>query len=52
MVRVEPGELANIEYLYDIGGESIFAPTIQAASGGKIDNYDLLREVEDLLRGR
>ena len=51
-VFVEPGERGELEYLYDIGGESIFAPTIQAASGGKIDNYDLLREVEDLLRGR
>ena len=51
-VLVEPGEMKELEYFYDVGGESIFAPTIQAASGGKIDNYDLLREVEDLLRGR
>jgi hypothetical protein len=25
-VRTEPGELVDIDYLYDIGGESIFAP--------------------------
>ena len=51
-VVVTPGDVGDIEYFYDISGDSIFAPTTRAASGGKIDSYDLLREVEDLLRGR
>ena len=51
-VVVTPGNVGDIEYFYDISGDSIFAPTTRAASGGKIDSYDLLREVEDLLRGR
>ena len=29
-VRATPGELVDIDYLFDIGGESIFAPTLQA----------------------
>jgi hypothetical protein len=50
-VDVESGDLALIDYLYDIGGESIFAPTITAAKGGKID-YDLINEIERIIGRR
>jgi hypothetical protein len=31
-VTTTPGELAEIDYLYDIGGESIFAPKMEPES--------------------
>ena len=55
-VRVTGPELAQIDYLYDIGGESIFNPNMAsrpyaAKSGGMIDTYNELDELIDLLRG-
>lgn len=60
-----PGPTVDIDYLYDIYGESIFAPKVSgeaetekrpyvyARSGGMIgDNYDLTGEIIRLLRGR
>jgi hypothetical protein len=43
--------VADLGVDYDIGGRSIFAPP-QAASGGKIENYDLITYLDDILRGR
>ena len=43
--------VADLGVDYDIGGRSIFAPP-QAASGGKIENYDLITHLDDILRGR
>ena len=31
-VTSTPGELAQIDYLYDVGGESIFAPQMEEGS--------------------
>jgi hypothetical protein len=58
-VRTEPGELVDIEYLYDIAGPSIFAPTMEEeekynplgmyspyAEGGIVQDYD----IEELIR--
>jgi len=55
-VRVTGPELAQIDYLYDIGGESIFNPNMAsrpyaAKSGGIIDTYNEFDELIDLLRG-
>jgi hypothetical protein len=55
-VRVTGPELAQIDYLYDIGGESIFNPNMAsrpyaAKSGGIIDTYTEFDELIDLLRG-
>ena len=36
---------------FDIGGTSIF-PAPQAASGGKIGSYDIIDELENMLRRR
>jgi hypothetical protein len=61
MVTTSPGELADIQYLYDIGGESIFAPQIEKpdlrspynsyASGGRVGEFDIVAEALRLLRG-
>jgi hypothetical protein len=58
-VQTEPGELVDIEYLYDIAGPSIFAPTMEEeekynplgmyspyAEGGIVQDYD----IEELIR--
>ena len=57
-VRAKPGDLVDIDYLYDIGGESIFAPDIAQeedliaslysgfAEGGIVQNSD----IEQLIR--
>ena len=60
-VTTEPGDLALIKYLYDIGGESIFAPQMAEednpslyttyASGGKVAEFDIVEEALRLLRG-
>ena len=55
-VRVTGPELAQIDYLYDIGGESIFKPNMvnrpyTAKNGGIIDTYNEFDELIDLLRG-
>ena len=60
-MTTEPGELADIKYLYDIGGESIFAPKMEEddrpsvystyASGGKVAEFDIVEEALRLLRG-
>lgn len=60
-VTTSPGELADIQYLYDIGGESIFAPQIEKpdlrspynsyASGGRVGEFDIVAEALRLLRG-
>jgi len=51
-VDVESGDLALINYLYDIGGESIFAPTVNAAKGGRIKQYDFVNEIERIIGRR
>jgi len=53
-VKVTSGDLANIEYLYDIGSESIFAPnypTAYANRGGIVQGYEI-DELIQFLRGR
>jgi hypothetical protein len=58
-VQTKPGELVDIEYLYDIAGPSIFAPTMEEeekynplgmyspyAEGGIVQDYD----IEELIR--
>jgi hypothetical protein len=61
-VQVKPGELTDIDYLYDIGGESIFAPTLkneddeilnklQYYSGGQIGRPPTIEELLQILRG-
>ena len=60
-VTTSPGELADIQYLYDIGGDSIFAPQIEKpdlrspynsyASGGRVGEFDIVAEALRLLRG-
>ena len=52
-IAVKPGELVDIDYLYDIGGGSIFAPNVEEeedpvaslysgyAEGGIVQNYDI-----------
>ena len=58
-VRVTGPELAQIDYLYDIGGDSIFnprmtgnqSPLYTAKSGGMIDTYSEFDELIELLRG-
>ena len=61
-----PGDVVDLDYLYDISGRSIFAPSMQdetkdtttpyvyAKSGGMIhNNYDLTDEIlRRLIRGR
>ena len=60
IVSGAPGDVVDIDYLFDIGGESIFAPTLEdegeedkyrpyvyAKSGGMINTYD---PVDDLIR--
>jgi hypothetical protein len=50
---------AQIDYLYDIGGESIFNPRMTgsqsslytAKGGGMIDTYSEFDELIELLRG-
>ena len=58
--RTKPGELADIDYLYDIGGKSIFAPKMQGedeedilaylysnlGDSGIVQDYD----IEELIR--
>ena len=61
MVTTSPGDLADIQYLYDIGGESIFAPQREKpdlrspynsyASGGRVGEFDIVAEALRLLRG-
>lgn len=56
MVEVTPGELAEIKYLFDVGGESIFPPELEERlyvspyrgyyAGGTVDPY---RALIDLL---
>ena len=41
--------VAELGLDYDIGGKSIFAPP-EGASGGKIENYDIVHELENMLR--
>jgi len=63
----DPGDIVDLDYLYDISGSSIFAPRLQdegetddnrpyvyAKSGGMIhNNYDLTDEIlRRLIRGR
>ena len=50
-LSTEKSGVADLGVDYDIGGRSIFAPP-QAASGGKIENYDLITYLDDILRGR
>jgi len=61
-VNVEKAPLADIDYLYDIGGESIFAPTLkneddeilnklQYYSGGQIGRPPTIEELLQILRG-
>ena len=59
-IAVKPGELVDIDYLYDIGGGSIFAPNVEEeekedpitslysgyAEGGIVQDYD----VEQLIK--
>ena len=58
-VQTKPGGLVDIDYLYDIGGQSIFAPTMEEedkynplgmyspyAEGGIVQDYD----IEELIR--
>ena len=59
ILNVKPGPLVDIDYLYDIGGPSIFAPTMEEeekynplgmyspyAEGGIVQDYD----IEELIR--
>jgi hypothetical protein len=61
-VQVTPGDLAEIKYLYDIGGESIFAPTMQEEedvkldgipyySGGQVNSSYTIDDLLKILRG-
>ena len=43
--------VADLGLDYDIGGRSIFAPP-EGASGGKIESYDIVNELENMLRRR
>ena len=43
--------VADLGLDYDIGGKSIFAPPA-GASGGKIESYDIVDELENMLRRR
>ena len=43
--------VAELGLDYDIGGKSIFAPP-EGASGGKIESYDIVNELENILRRR
>jgi hypothetical protein len=43
--------VADLGLDYDIGGRSIFAPP-EGASGGKIESYDIVNELENILRRR
>lgn len=64
IVSGAPGDAVDIDYLFDIGGESIFAPTLEdeeedkyrpyvyAKSGGMISTYDPVDELIRLLNQR
>ena len=52
----EPGELVDIQYLYDVFGDSIFAPELEEKElalkeGGLVDNYNSMDAIMELLRG-
>jgi hypothetical protein len=49
-----PGDLVDIQYLYDVFGDSIFAPTIddtELKEGGIVNNYNSMDEIMKLLNG-
>ena len=50
-IATEQMGVADLGLDYDIGGRSIFAPT-EGASGGKIESYDIVNELENMLRRR
>jgi hypothetical protein len=50
-VSTQSPEAAVIKYLYDVGGESIFAPSVNAAKGGKIEYNDSIRQLQQILKG-
>tara|TARA_R110000868_G_C10727465_1_gene751310 strand:+ start:25 stop:789 length:765 start_codon:yes stop_codon:yes gene_type:complete len=49
-----PGDLVDIQYMYDVFGDSIFAPTIddtELKEGGIVNNYNSMDEIMKLLNG-
>ena len=65
-IRTSPGELVDIDYLYDIGGESIFAPKLKSkeqedplaylysgyADGGIVQDSDVQQFIQYLMGTR
>ena len=60
VIKQEKPDLVNIDYFYDIGGKSIFAPTIRreeegetrAKKGGIIGKSNAVDDIVRLLRGK